>query len=356
MYGVIMAGGRGSRFWPRSRKRRSKQVLNIVGRNTMIQDTVYRLSPLISPRQVIIVTNHLLADEIRRQLPAVPPENVMVEPANLSTMPCVGLAAVYIRKHHREAVMAVFAADHVIQDVPTFHRALEFAEKLCVEHGALVTFGAKPTAPETGYGYLEMGEKIAGEEPLCARSVVRFNEKPDLETAERYVADGRHRYNTGMFVWTVEAILEEYEKLEPDAYRKLTRIEDAIGTPSEFKALGEVFPTLPNVSIDKAIMERSSRVIMVETDFGWNDMGSWTSLYNTWPKDDDGNAVVGQTLRLDTKNCLIYSPNRFVATLGIENVIIVETDDVVMVCGRDRAQDVSRFVEELRDRKLEEFL
>lgn len=356
MYAVIMAGGRGSRFWPRSRKRQSKQTLNIVGRYTMIQDTVYRLRPAVTPNQTLVITNDLLEEEIRRQLPTIPPENILVEPKGRSTAPCVGLAAIYLRRIAPDLVMATFPADHLIRDVSVFHRALKFAEEIAAKDGKLVTFGVRPERADTGFGYIQSGEIFREQNSHRAYQIARFVEKPDLETAKTFVADSTFHINSGMFVWRVDVILEEIRKWLPDMYEGLEEIASNIGTPLEFKALGEIFPKFQSISIDHGVMEKSERSVMVPADFGWNDLGSWSSLYDLWPKDADQNAHIGRHLALDTKNCLVYSPHKFVATLGVSDLVIVETDDALLVCHKDAAQQVSRIIDALRERKIEEFL
>lgn len=356
MYAVIMAGGSGERFWPRSRKSSPKQLLNIAGESTMIQETARRLGPLVPPERILIATSALLAAEIRRQLPAIPEENIIAEPVGRNTAPCVGLTAVYVSRLDPDAVMAVLTADHIIKPAADFRAALEFAGKVCVERDSLVTFGIVPDRPETGYGYIEAGNPVVEEGPLAARKVLRFVEKPDLATAERFAADGNFRFNSGMFVFTVKAILEEFESHAPKIHAGLMEIGNAIGTPDEAKTIETVFPKFPSISIDYAIMEKSSRALTVDATFEWSDVGSWSSLYDLLARDDDGNVVTGRAVLLDAKNCLVDSPKKLVAALGVEDLVIVETDDALLVCHRDRAQEVKKIVDFLKDEKLEEFL
>ena len=356
MHAVIMAGGTGTRFWPLSRKITPKQLLNILDGNTLIQDAVGRITPLIPPEKILIITNDLLAEKIRRQLPSIPAENVICEPVSRSTAPCVGLAAAYLKKQHPDATMAVLTADHYIDDEDIFLNAVRFAEKISIEHNALVTFGIKPVRPNTGFGYIEMDEKIAGESPLCAWNIKRFIEKPDLETAAAFVASPKHRVNSGMFVWGVRKILEEFRTHLPEVYEGLMEIEKSIGTPQESKTIVEIFPHFPNISVDKAIMEKSSSVLMVDAPFGWNDVGSWATLYDMSRKDENGNVSRGRIIAIDARGNLIHSPKKLVAALGVENLIVVETDDALLVCSRDRAQDVNRIVEILKGKNLEEFI
>ncbi len=357
LYAVVMAGGRGSRFWPRSRKKCSKQTLNIIGNNTMIQDSVYRLSDIIGPDRIFIMTNSLLRDQILEQVPEVPPAQVIAEPASRNTAPCIGLAAVILRRRDPDAIMAAFAADHLIKDVGRFHRDLVMAASFATDRKEIVTFGVPTERPETGFGYLQAGEVVADSgNGDVVRKVRRFVEKPDVERAEMFHKDPDYYINSGMFVWHVSTILEEIEHYLPDMAAGLYEIEKNLGTPLEFKSLGEVFPDLEPVSIDYGVMEKSERVVMVAAGFGWNDIGSWGSLYDVWPKDKQGNACICRKLTIDTNNSLVYSPGKLVAVIGMHDVIIVETEDALLVCHKDRAQDVSKVIDLCRKNRMEEYL
>lgn len=359
MFVVIMAGGRGSRFWPRSRKKSSKQILNIVGRHTMIQDTVFRLPPTIPKDHIYIVTNCLLEDEIRQQLPMLPAENFITEPVGRSTAACVGLAAVYLRRLAPDDVMAAFAADHLIRNIDIFRQDLQFAERIAREHNALVLFGIPPEQPETGFGYIKTGECLdVLHDTQChkVRRVTGFVEKPDMETARKIFESPNYLVNSGMFVWPIHTILQEIHKYQPAMGEGLERIAKSIDTPLEFKALGDEFPKFDSISIDKAVMEHTDRAVVLPARFGWNDIGSWSSLYDVWPKDDNNNVCIGRKLTIDTTNTLIYSPKNIVGTIGVENLVIVVTDDAILVCHKDRTQDVSKIVDNMRVERMEEFL
>jgi mannose-1-phosphate guanylyltransferase len=356
LYAVIMAGGRGSRFWPRSRKKCSKQTLNIIGKNTMIQDTVRRAMPFISSDKILIITNDLLVGQIRSQVPEIPADNVIAEPASRSTAPCIGLAAVILRKRDPDAVMACFAADHLVEDTNRFVADMKFAAKIAVENDSLVIFGIPPKRPDTGFGYIHAGEVVAQSDYDPARRVIKFVEKPDRPTVEAFIKDPDYFVNSGMFVWKADTFLREAERHMPEMHAGLERISAALGTPLEIKAIGENFAGFKSLSVDHGIIERSDRVIMVHAGFGWDDIGSWESLYHAWPKDTNGNAGVGRRLSIDTKDCLVFSTKKLVATIGLEDIIIVETDDALLVCKKDRAQSVSQIIDELRKKKWEEYL
>ena len=359
MYAVIMAGGRGSRFWPRSRKKTSKQILNIVGRHTMIQDTVARLMRSIPGERIFIITNSLLQREIQKQLPHIPAENVIAEPQSRSTAACVGLAAAHLLHRDPDAVMATFAADHLIRDIDAFHLDLKFAEQLAGDNDVLVTFGIPPAKPETGFGYIHAGEDFApnGDAPEHkARRVTRFVEKPDMDTAEEFFHSPDYFVNSGMFVWKASVVMEEVCTHLPEMKQGLENIMAALDTPLEYKALGESFSRFPTISIDRGVMERTTRAVMVPARFDWNDLGSWSALYDVWPKDGDDNVCIGRKLTLDAHDILIYSPRKLVAAVGVSDLVIVDVEDALLVCHKDKAQDVSRLVDIMREKRMEEFL
>ncbi|HOC91922.1 MAG TPA: mannose-1-phosphate guanylyltransferase [bacterium] len=356
IYSVVMAGGRGSRFWPRSRKTNSKQTLNIVGRNTMIQDTVNRLVPVNGAEKVLVVTNSLLEGKIRAQLPMLPDGNIIVEPESRGTAPCIGLAAVVIQHISPGATMACFAADHLITDLPRFHSDVIFAAQVASELNVLVAFGVPIKRADPGLGYIQAGDILKTSDDNPARKVARFIEKPDMETALRFAQDPDYFANSGMFVWKADTFLIEVEKHLPDMHAGLMRIASSIGSPTEIKTIADAFRGFKTISVDHGVMEKSDRVAMIPAGFGWNDIGSWDSLYDVWPKDESGNAAIGRTLTIDSSNSLIFSPKKLVTTIGVEDLIIVETDDALLVCKRSDAQKVSGVVEILRGKKWEEYL
>lgn len=322
----------------------------------MIQDAVSRVAPVAPPTQIIISTSAALAPEIRRQVPAVPDANYLLEPVGRNTAPCVGLAAMLIVRARPDAVMAVLTADHIIADPAAFRDTLECAAAAAMELNSIIAFGVIPDKPETGYGYIEAAEPVTTLRGRTIRKAVRFVEKPDLKTAEGFVASGRYRYNSGMFVCPARLLIEEFQKHAPDLHEPLSRIAATAGTPAWDAAMAEIFPQITSISIDYAILEHTSRLLMIDAAFGWNDLGSWSTLYDLSPKDENGNAVVGRALLPDSRGCYVHSPGKLVAALGVENLVIVETEDALLVCPRDRAQEIRRIVDMLKEAKLDEML
>ena len=347
IFALIMAGGTGSRLWPRSRTRHPKQFLDLTGSTTMLQQAQSRIEPLIQPDTTLVATNDSYVDIVLKQVPALPPENVLGEPKGRGTAPAIGLAAVHIRKRDPDAVMAVLTADHLIAKEDEFRQGLKAAADIARE-GWLVTLGITPNYPETGYGYIERGDFLGNVGEFEGYRVARFVEKPDLEDAQSYLESGNYAWNSGMFIWRVDRILDEMSQHMPELYKGLIEIEEAIGTPEERGVLKKVFPLLPSETIDYGIMEKAEKVAMLPVDIGWDDVGSWSAVYDVLPKDLNGNVVVGNHLSPDSKNTLIYSPKRMVATIGMQDMIVVDTDDVLLICPRDRAQDVKTLVDMLK--------
>lgn len=359
VYAVIMAGGVGSRFWPRSRERNPKQLLEIVGPGSMIQNTVERLRGLIDPNNILIVTNKLQQPKIQKQLSQVPPENVIVEPIGRNTAPCIGLASLFIRRMDPEAVMLVLPADHIIHDVAEFKRILSLAADVAFESRALVTVGISPTRPETGYGYIQVIDDNDASNPYFSRGVYNvktFAEKPNAETAQQFLESGDFVWNSGMFIWRVDTILSEIEHSLPDMHKELQKIDEVIGT-DEYEHITETsYRIIRGISIDYGVMEKASKVYVIKGNFGWSDVGSWDEVYRIAGKDDRGNSVTGKAFLLDTQGSLVYAGNKFVATIGVEDVIVIVTDDAVLVCKQGRSQEVKEAVDFLRRKQLNEYL
>lgn len=347
-----MAGGGGTRFWPLSRHEEPKQLLNLSGKDLMINETIDRVSTLCDKSDIFIVTN---VDQVPKMAVAtegrIKPDHILSEPSARNTAACIGYAAFEIVKKYGDGVMCIFPSDHFIKDEAAFTKTLKEAINVA-EEGSLVTMGITPTYPCTGYGYIRFDKN----ESSIAKKVVEFKEKPNLATAEEYVASGEYAWNSGMFVWKASVILEQFELLLPDVYACLTKLADAMGTPSEKTVIDEVYPTIPSISIDYGIMEKSDKVKVISAEMGWNDVGSWDNLGVLYDEDAQGNVFAGDHLAIDTKGCITYSKKRLISTVGVENLIIVETDDSILVCDKNRAQDVKLIVERLQADGRDELL
>ncbi len=351
-YGVIMAGGGGTRFWPLSRKSTPKQLLNLSGRTAMVNEAADRLCQVVKSEDVFIVTNYTQAQKIKEVTKGrVLPQNVLSEPAARNTAACIGYAAMVIAKKYGDGVMIITPSDAYIRDDETFAKVLQVAAEEAEKSDRLVTVGITPTFPATGYGYIRQG-KAAGE----VKPVLQFVEKPDAATAEKYLKSGEYVWNSGMFVWKASVILEKFKRLLPDIYEGLLKMSASFGAENETEVVNEIYPTLRSISVDYGIMEKSDNIAVVSGEFGWNDVGSWDMLGVLHPEDGDGNVTVGETLALDTKNSVLYSSGKLIAVVGVENLVVVETPDAVMVCPKDKTQDVKKLVEELQRTGKEELL
>ncbi len=358
-YAVIMAGGVGTRFWPRSREKNPKHLLQIFGKGTMIQNTVKRVEARIKPEDVFIVTNRLQKPALAKQLPQVPDDNIVMEPVGRNTAPCIGLAALHVRRADPTGTMIILPADHLISNEDEFNRVLSVAIDVASESGSLLTIGIKPTHPETGYGYIQIYNEEGSHNPYFARGVLRvktFAEKPNLQTAEKFLASGDFLWNSGMFVWRADTILAEIERCLPDLYSELMRIEQTIGTPQYQSTLEHVYGMIRGISIDYGVMEKSERVYVIPGDFGWSDIGSWDEVFRVSGKDDSGNTITGKVIQKDTRNSYIYSPDKVVATIGVEDLIIVNTEDALLICHKNRSQEVKEISDYLRRKQMNEYL
>jgi mannose-1-phosphate guanylyltransferase len=347
MYALIMAGGSGTRLWPHSRSTKPKQFLRLNGERTMLQETVARILSLIPHDRIYVVTGAVYAELVQEQLPELPPENLLIEPSGKGTAPAIGLGALHIRRRDPNALMAVLSADHGIEQQEIFRQQLVVGATMA-EQGYLVTLGIKPSVPATGYGYIEGAELLYAGDGQQVFRVKRFVEKPSLERAESYVASGTFFWNAGMFVWGAERILDELARFEPLLAQGLTVINSHLGTHNEHSVLEDIWPSMPNIAIDVAVMERTDRAVVIPSDIGWSDVGDWAALAEILPQDSAGNAVLGRSVNIDTRNTLIYGNGRLVATIGVEDLLIVDTHDVLLICPRERAQDVKAMVAEIR--------
>ncbi len=349
MYAVIPAGGSGTRLWPASRAARPKFLLPFPGPRTMLQSTLDRLEGLVDPAHTFILTGRQHAVSVGRQLPNVPQQNIVVEPAARGSGPAIGFGAMLVAMRDPDAIMGSFAADHFIADEPVFRQAVQSAAEVARD-GYLVTIGIQPGRPETGYGYIRQGESLGEHNGLQAFVVEEFKEKPDLETATRYVESGEYLWNASIFVWQARTLIEAMKELIPDVYSCLESIAAEWDTDQRDAVLEERWPELRDVTIDHGIMEHASRVAVVPADCGWTDLGDWNSLGEVLATSGEDNlSIQARHIAEDTHATLVFGNSRTVATLGVENLVIVDTDDVLLVCDRSRAQDVRRIVQRLKD-------
>ncbi len=354
-YAVIMAGGIGSRFWPMSRRDNPKQFLNVFGDTTLIQNTVARLQGFIPPERCLVVTNERYVEKTREQLPAVPPENILAEPIGRNTAPCIAYGALHVLKNDPDATMVVLPADHVIRNVAQFHRVLKAAIEKAQEPNSLVTIGITPTHPETGYGYIQYDGEAGPEDELKPHKVRTFAEKPDQATAERFVDSGDFLWNSGMFIWRADTILDQMKQHLPDAYQAFARAQDAIGTPDEPELIRAAYQESPHISIDYGVMERAQSVYVVPASFGWSDVGDWRAVYEMSEKDEHGNVLRGNTIVHDSSRSLVHADDRLIVLVGIHDTIVVHTDDATLICKRENSQQVKNVVEYLHAHQLSEY-
>ena len=361
-FNVIIAGGKGTRFWPLSRAHRPKQILKLLSRNSLIRETAERVYPLAGRKQTLVVT---IADQLsllRRELPGVPRNNFIAEPQGKNTAPCIGLAALEVMRRDSEAVMIVLPADHWVADIAAFRKTLKTAVELAGKTEHLITIGIKPDYPETGYGYIMKNTRM-GPASNAAFIVKRFVEKPTLPMARRLIRQ-HGLWNSGIFIWKAATLLAALRRYQPAIYRSLEKIKAAAprslthSSPQLRKAIAEQYKKMPNLSIDYAVMENAGaegKVLTLEGQFGWSDVGSWAAVHRMTPKDQNGNASQTRWLGVDAKNCLIHAPNRLVVLLGLKNTVVVDTSDALLVADLERSQEVREVVDALNRERLSSY-
>jgi mannose-1-phosphate guanylyltransferase len=351
-----MAGGRGERFWPLSRTAFPKQFLSLVGEKTMLQQTVERLEGIVETKDVYVVAGEEFKGIIRQQLPNLPDENIVIEPFGRDTAAAIGLATVFVKRKNPNDVMIVLPADHFIRDLSRFKEIILGAIETAALGGDVVTLGITPNRPETGYGYIRSGGVVRSLPGLEARKVRHFAEKPDYDTAVRFISDGDYLWNSGMFVWRVDLIDALIKKHTPELAIGLHLIENALGTPEYEQILKEIYQDLPRISVDYGIMEKAERVLVIPSDFGWDDLGSWTALENYTQKDSHNNVLMGRGVLLETRNTSVYAKGQTVTTIGVTDLIVVYDNGSLLICHKEKAQEVRKAVQALKENGCEDVL
>jgi mannose-1-phosphate guanylyltransferase len=358
-YAVIMAGGGGTRLWPLSRQAKPKQMLPLIEDRTLFQTAVQRLSGLFPPERILVVTSREQSEELKKQSPELPASNFMLEPQPRGTAAAIGLASARLQAEHPEAIMVILTADHYIGNEAEFHSHLESAVELA-EQGKLVTLGIEPTYVATQYGYIQLGESLGKHGDYETYEVKRFKEKPNKEEAERMIAGADHTWNSGMFIWKAQRIWEEFERQMPDLHSALVKIQKAWGTSKFEDVLGYEWPRIAAQTIDYGVMEKAKDVAVIPAkNMAWNDVGSWSSLFEVLELDEAGNLIIGEKyLGIDSKNSLVHSngQERMVVTVGVNDLVIVDTGDVLLICSKERSQDLRKVIEHLKENGLQNYL
>ncbi len=354
---VLMAGGVGTRFWPRSRARTPKQVLDIVDHETMMKATYKRLKGLVEPERIFVVTNQDQMPVIRKQIPKLSEQNFIIEPMGRNTAPCIGLAATMVQQIDADGIMVVLPADHLITDTSEFKRVIRHAAKYAWESDGLVTLGINPTHPATGYGYIQRGEEVSKLDDHGVYKVKTFAEKPNLETALRFLESGDFYWNSGMFIWKVSSILKEIEVKLPELHEGLLQIKSQLNKKNFNSVLEDVYRRIRGISIDYGVMQTAQNVFVIPTVMGWSDVGSWEVVYEISEKDNNKNSGNCKEIQaLDSGENYIYAPKKMVGLVGVKNLVIVDTGDALLVCRKNHSQDVKELVEQLKKNGLDEYL
>lgn len=355
LYGVILAGGRGERFWPESRRLKPKQLLTITGEHSLLETTLERVRSNVPFENLLVVTTDDLHLPIRQLLPRLPERNLLFEPMGKNTAVALAYAACIIERRDPRAVMVVLPSDHAMPEKEKFLSTLAIAVTVA-QKDFLVTFGIVPNRPETGYGYIEVSDELlyGGEIPVYRASA--FKEKPNLKLARSFVKSGRYLWNSGMFVWKVRAIMRAFEECMPSLHAGISKLKKALNSERWEAAVSEFYSEAENISIDYGVMERAENVAVVRADFRWDDVGSWSALERLQQEGEEGNVVSGEFVGIDTKDCVVYSKDGLVATIGVDNLVIIRMNDATLVCRKERAQDVKKLVSLLSDKGFEKYL
>lgn len=357
-FAVIMAGGRGTRFWPLSRRDNPKQFINVADDDTLIQTTVARLQGLIPFEQCLVVTHERYVDITQEQLPAVPQENILAEPISRNTAPCIVYAAIKLLERDPDATMVVLPADHVIRNVKKFQEVVSVCVERAQEDDALLTIGIEPTFPSTGYGYIQYSGRDETDDDLAPKAypVKTFAEKPNIATAERFIDSGDFLWNSGIFVWRADAILKAISTYLPKVSDAFSGLEASFGTARETQATLDAFTSCPSISIDYGVMERARNTFVVPASFDWSDVGDWQAVYDLKSKGKHGNAITGNVIVQDSSRCLVYGEDRLIVLVGIHDAVVIDTKDATLICNRENAQQVKNVVDYIGSHHLEEYL
>lgn len=352
VYGIIMAGGGGTRFWPLSRIARPKQLINLTGGDLMINETIDRIASVIPKKDIFVVTNGVQYEEmVKATANRIQEAHILSEPVGRNTAACIGYAAMKLVKEYGDGIMCIFPADHYIKDEIGFSKVLQQAIEVAGKKDCLVTIGIKPTFPSTGYGYIKY-EKAQ----TISKKVVEFKEKPELDIAKKYIESGEYVWNSGMFIWKASTILGKFKELLPDVYSYLEKIGTAIGENKEKEVVNQIYKDIPSISIDYGIMEKSADVEVLLGDIGWNDVGSFDSLEAVCETDSQGNIDRGNNILINTTNSVICGKDRLIATIGLDNVVVVDTADALLVCKKEDTQKVKEVVDILKDKNLDRYI
>lgn len=347
MFVSVLAGGSGTRLWPLSRTHHPKQFLRLAGDRSLIQETVARVLPIVPIQQIAVVTEHTQTADVARELPELPPANILAEPVQRGTATALGLAALWVQRQNPHEVMVSLHSDHLIGDPEAFRQALQAAAEAASGGRHLLTLGIRPTEPTTSLGYIRVGQPIGKAGSFTVHRVDEFVEKPNRQRAESYLADGSYLWNSGIFAWRVDTFLQRFAELLPDTFDRLQEIAACLDRPDWNDTLARVYPTIQSQTIDVGIMERADNVAVIPATFPWSDVGSWAELLEVLPADSEGNVVRGTHIGLDTQRSLIFANTKPVATIGLSDLVVVDTPDVLLICPRDRAQTVKQLVERL---------
>lgn len=342
---LIMAGGVGERFWPKSRTTWPKQFLSLSSNGkTMIQNTVERLIPLIPPEDIFISTNTQYKELVKKQLPDIPDSNIICEPLKKNTAPCIGLSAAYMKKKYSDALMIVLPSDHIIKNNEIFIDSLSEACNIAEESDRIVTIGIQPNYPETGYGYIHFNPDMRMRRGFAVKS---FVEKPTLEIAKEYLDSGEYYWNSGMFIWKLSTIMESFHKYMPELHTGLIKIYSDLGTENEHSTLRNIFSNFKAVSIDYGILEKAKSIFVIPGNFGWDDVGSWLAIDRLREHDENGNTISEDVICIDTHNCFFETDSRLIAAIGIENLVVSDSKDALLICSKDKTNEIKKILDQM---------